>query len=116
MDPNNYRPISILDTCYKLYARVSQLRIANAVDSSIRKTQYGFRKGRSTVNALFILRRLLEWVQNHKDGKFYMLYLDWEKAFDRIDHRGLVTALRRMGLPSIYVEIIKAIYNIMREV
>ena len=72
------------------------------------KTQYGFRKGRSTVNALFILQRLLEWVQNHKDGKFYMLFLDWEKAFDRIDHRALVIALRRMGLPQIYIENIKA--------
>ena len=77
MDPNNYRPIALLDTCYKLYARVLQRRIANAVDSSIRKTQYGFRKGRSTTNALFILRRLLEWAQNHTDGQFYMLYLDW---------------------------------------
>ena len=51
MDPSNYRPISLLDTCYKLYARILQRRIADAVDSCIRKTQYGFRKGRSTVNA-----------------------------------------------------------------
>ena len=109
MDPSNYRPISLLDTCYKLYARILQRRIADAVDSCIRKTQYGFRKGRSTVNALFILRRLLEWVQNHKDGKFYMQFLDLEKAFDRIDHRALIVALRRMGLPEIYINNIKAI-------
>ncbi len=57
MDPSNYRPISVLDTCYKLDARILQRRIAEDGDSSIRKTQYGFRKGRSTVNALFILRR-----------------------------------------------------------
>ena len=57
LDPSNYRPIALLDTCYKLYARVLQRRIADAVDDSIRKTQYGFRKGRSTVNALFILRK-----------------------------------------------------------
>ena len=111
LDPSNYRPISLLDTCYKLYARVLQRRIADAVDDSIRKTQYGFRKGRSTVNALFILRRLLEWVQNHKDGRFYMLFLDWEKAFDRIDHRALIIALRRMGLPQICIDNIKAIYR-----
>ena len=37
----------------------------------------------------------------------YMLYLYLKKAFDRIDHRGLVAALRRMGLPSIYVDNIK---------
>ena len=43
MDPSNYRPISLLDTCYKLYARILQRRIADAVDSCIRKTQYGFR-------------------------------------------------------------------------
>ena len=93
LDPSNYRLISLLDTCYKLYERILQRRIADAVDCSIRKTQYGFRKGRSTVNALFILRRLLEWVQNHKDGMFYMLFLEWEKAFDRIDHRALCSSI-----------------------
>ena len=41
LDPSNYRPIALLDTCYKLYARVLQRRIADAVDDSIRKTQYG---------------------------------------------------------------------------
>ena len=40
-----------------------------------------------------------------------MLYLDWEKAFDRLDHRALIIALRRMGLPELYISNIQAIYK-----
>jgi len=68
----------------------------------LRKTQYGFRKGRSTVDALFILRRILEWVQNQKDGKFYMLFLDCKMAFDKVDHKALLIALKRMGFSQQY--------------
>ena len=90
MDPSNYRPITLLDTCYKLYARIVQKRIEDAIDGFLRETQYGFRKGRSTISALFILRRLLEWSQNHKDSVLYMLFLDWRMAFDKVGHSALL--------------------------
>ena len=101
----------MLDTCYKLYARILQNRIAHKVDAHLRKTQYGFRKGRSTVDALFILRRILEWVQNQKDGEFYMLFSDWKMAFDKVDHKALLIALKRMGFSQQYVNIIQDIYS-----
>ena len=37
--------------------------------------------------------------------------LDWEKAFDKIDQERLIIALRRMGIPSKVIDIIKALYE-----
>ena len=59
----NYRPISLLNTCYKIIAAAMQKRLASALDKLIMKTQFGFRSGRSTVHALFIARRLQEYAE-----------------------------------------------------
>ena len=44
----NYRPISLLCSVYKIYAALLQRRLASALDDDISKTQFGFRQGKST--------------------------------------------------------------------
>ena len=42
----------------------------------------------------------------------YILYtLDWQKAFDRIPTSALLSALRRFGLPSEFVDAVQDIYT-----
>ena len=45
-----------------------------------------------------------------KDGPFYILFLDWKKAFDKISHSGLHSALESFGLDPMYLKLIDAIY------
>ena len=54
----NYRPISLLNTFYKIIAAALQRRLAGTLDHLLMKTQYGFRKNRSTIDALFVAKRL----------------------------------------------------------
>ena len=42
----NYRPISLLNTMYKLFAAITQDRMAQGIDHCLHKTQYGFRKAK----------------------------------------------------------------------
>ena len=42
--PKNYRPITLLDTLYKVYTRMLATRLSNAVVPYLRKSQYGFRR------------------------------------------------------------------------
>ena len=43
-DLGNYRPISLLNSMYKMFTAIIQQRIANQIDAHLQKTQYGFRK------------------------------------------------------------------------
>ena len=56
-DMANYRPISLLNTMYKLFAVIVQRRLADGIDDKLHKTQYGFRQARSTQHAIHIIRR-----------------------------------------------------------
>ena len=110
--PENYRPISLLNTTYKLYAAMIQARLAEAHDAQLRATQYGFRQNRGTKQPLFILRRLQDY--SAKTGiPFHVLFLDWKQAFDKVDHSSMLTALQRLGVHPHYVEVVKDLYTDM---
>ena len=47
-DLANYRTISLLNTLYKIFASIIQRRLAEGIDARMLKTQYGFRKAKST--------------------------------------------------------------------
>ena len=81
-NPEMYRPISLLNTVYKLFARILQTRIAKDMDHLLRKTQYGFRADRSCIQPLHILHRLQEKALA-KEGPFYMLLMDLGKGLQQ---------------------------------
>ena len=84
--PQNYRPISLLlNTSYKILAKIYQTRLSNAIDSQLHDTQFGFRKGRSTSEALFCVRRLQDLGEAGLED-IILIFLDWEKAFDKVSH------------------------------
>ena len=47
-DPASYRPISLLSTSHKLFAKIIHNRLQAAIDDRLRDTQFGFRAARST--------------------------------------------------------------------
>ena len=80
----NYRPISLLNTLYKIFAAILQRRISKTLDRHSQKTQYGFRKNGSTADAIHLIRRVIEYGES-TNNKSHSLLLDWEKAFDKVD-------------------------------
>ena len=108
--PTSYRPISLINTVYKIYASLIHHRLKTAIDDRISPVQFGFRAGKSTSTPLFVLRRLLELHERHQES-FYALFLDWSQAFDSISHDALQNALRRVGVPASFAEAILSIYR-----
>ena len=96
-DPANYRPISLLNTIYKIFASMLQARLAQEHDSRLRDTQCGFRAKKGTRHPLFILRRAMEWSEATGQTMHHM-FLDWKQAFDSIDHNSMIVALERFGI------------------
>ena len=107
-DASNYRPISLLNTTYKVYAAMIQDRLSSRYDKRLRKTQYGFRKERSTAQPLFILRRLQDYAAR-TGTPFHCLFIDWKQAFDKLDHSSMLIALQRLGVHQHYLDIVQDI-------
>ncbi|CAE7032094.1 pol [Symbiodinium natans] len=109
-DPASYRPISLLNTSYKLFAKIIHTRLQAALDDRLRETQYGFRATRSTSQPIHIVRRLIERAEA-TGQTLYTIFLDWEKAFDKIHPDALLTALSRYGVPPHLTALINNIYT-----
>ena len=106
----NYRPLSLLSSAYKIYMMMIRSRMQDAVAQHVSKTQYGFCPGKSTSHAIYIIRRIQDFAES-KSAKLSLALLDWEKAFDKVQHDKLFIALNRMGFSAHYVDVIKDCYR-----
>ena len=108
----NYRPISLLSLGYKIFAALVRARIVEAgAERRLSKSQFGFRSGCGSSEAIFAVRRKIEAAWALKVGQSVVLALDWQKAFDAINPDALYLALKRFGLPEHVLKIVAAIYS-----
>ena len=107
---NNYRPISLLNSMYKIFTAVLQKRMSEKLDPFLQKTQYGFRRNKSTAHAVHIIRRILD-LGERSNRKINLVLLDWEKAFDKVNQEGLFVAMRRMGIDEKLIALTKQVYK-----
>ncbi|XP_072014755.1 uncharacterized protein [Amphiura filiformis] len=68
-------------------------RIKGELDENLPREQAGFKSGYSTVDHLHSINQLIEKA-NEYNLKLCIGYIDYEKAFDSVEHRDLFTALR----------------------
>jgi hypothetical protein len=108
----NYRPISLLNIWYKVFAALVHKRlVTSGAEDRLSKTQFGSRSCRSTVDAVFVLRRQIDLAWAQRQGKALIMALDWKKAFDSIDPQAMLAALKRFGLPEHVPGVTAAIYS-----
>lgn len=93
----NYRPISILNTISKVFEKIIYSHIYPVITHGITSAQHGFLKSRSTVSNLSVFSN---YVINEMEngGQVDVVYTDFEKAFDRVDHDILLEKLLALGI------------------
>ena len=97
--PENYRPNSLTPHIIKIYERIVRKKLVQYLESNniLSRNQHGFRKGRSTLTHL--LNHIDEILQSILDGQEHdVIYLDFAKAFDKVDHEILINKLKLCGI------------------
>lgn len=96
-DVTNYRPISKLCIIAKLFERIIYNQLYAALANSFSSFQHGFLRGRSTTSNLILFNDFITDAMD--DGKQVdVVYTDYSKAFDRIDHDTLLKKLNCIGI------------------
>ncbi len=85
---NNYRGISLLSVPGKIYGRILNERMMKITDKSVGDEQGGFWKDKGCIDQIFAVKILVEKCLE-KDRKLFAAFMDLEKAYDRVDRKGL---------------------------
>ena len=95
----NYRPVSITSHLIKIFERVLRKHIVAHMESNsfLSPNQHGFRKKRSCLTQLLDhVDTILKSLNNGEEVD--VIYLDYAKAFDKVDHKILLAKARRYGI------------------
>ena len=99
-DCNNYRGIKLLSHTMKLWERVIERRLRKNI--SISENQFGFMPGRSTTEAIYLLRRLMGLYRDRKVD-LHLVFIDLKKAYDRVPRDLVWSCLEQKGVLPEYI-------------
>ncbi|KAK3506607.1 hypothetical protein QTP70_011017 [Hemibagrus guttatus] len=110
---SNYRGIKLMSHTMKLWERVVEARLRKVVE--ICEQQYGFMPRKSTTDAIFALRILME---KYRDGQreLHCVFVDLEKVYDRVPREELWYCMRKSGVAEKYVRVVQDMYERSRTV
>ena len=98
-EAENYRPISLTSHIIKIFERLVRKHIVKHLEYNtiICKHQHGFQKCKSCLTQLLShIDTILQNLQNDMDTD--VIYLDYAKAFDKVDHQILLQKLFIYGI------------------
>jgi retron-type reverse transcriptase len=105
---NDYRHTGV-----KFLSKMVVDSLQQGIISCVHKNQYGFIKGR---NIHDYVGWSFEYLHQCKMSKreILVLKLDFEKAFDSIEHKSLYMVLRQMGFPDLFISWAKSLLEMAR--
>ena len=110
---DNWRGIALLEVIGKVVARVLQARLQMVAEEELPDSQCGFRKGRGCSDMIFTVRQLVEKSIEHRSKQF-IIYVDLKKAYDSVPWEALWQALKKLGIPTLLIKLIKSFHEGMK--
>jgi hypothetical protein len=111
-EPGNYRGISLLLVCGKIFSGILARRLRDWLINHKRLSRFQawFIKGKRSMDNIFIIKTVDRYLR-FKRGRLYWCFVDLEKVFDSIDREALWYKSRRKGMSDNMVECIRGMYD-----
>jgi exonuclease III len=109
-DPANYRPITLLNSDYKIMTKALAMRLARVAGHMIHPDQAGFVPGRSIFDHVRLSKAMIDYAEAHEENGI-IVALDQEKAYDRIRHDYLWRTLEAFKVPETMIKTIRLLYE-----
>jgi exonuclease III len=109
-DLGNWRPITLLNTSYKILAKALQLRLQPMLPEIIDPDQTAFVPMRYILDNILVTHETIDHAKCSKQDLVF-LKLDYRKAFDRIDWNFLFLGLKHLGLLEAYIDLVKLLFT-----
>lgn len=100
---NNYRPIALISSPAKLFEQILYNKLFNHIKPCINEAQHGFLTNKSTITNLSVFTNNIYEALEDKQ-QVDVIYTDFQKAFDKVDHDILLRKLAQSGLSRAMLE------------
>ena len=104
-----HRTISLMSHVTKILLKILMMRMRNKIKSEIAEEQYKFMTDKSTRNAIFVFRMLIERTIEVKHD-IYLCFLDYKKAFDKVKHDNLFQILEKFDMGGKNLRLVRNLY------
>ena len=106
----NYRPISLINVDLKIMTRSLAKRMAKYIGQLISDSQKCL-PGRHIFDNIQIIQDLIDHINNKGGQGAAFLFLDQEKAFDRMSHTFIIKTLQHFGFGKQFIDWVSIIYK-----
>ena len=95
-----WRPLTMLSSCYKILAKLLATRLKAVLPYLVSETQTGFMETRQISSTL---RTSIDITRYNKGICGYVMFLDFEKCFDRISYTAILGSLKYFGIGNKFI-------------
>ncbi len=107
----NWRPISLLNTDYKIIAKLIVNRIKTVLPLIINEDQTEYLKDRYSGENIRLLQDVTFYTEQRHINTILLLCIDFEKAFDSLNWEFLIKVLKHVNFGEDIIDLIKMMYN-----
>jgi hypothetical protein len=106
----NWRPITLLNLSYKIFAKALQLRLQPVLMDVISPDQSAFLPLRFILDNILLTQETMAWAE-HSGQPLIFLKLDFLKAYDMIEWDFLFDSMEAIGLPAAFNRLVALLFK-----